>query len=166
MIEEKNPRVKILDYLNTNNTDIKFKFYGYRNIQPIWASEFEEKIQTCYMGLCLQRKPQLKYSLSDRISQYAGNGLMIFIENETQIHDFLKRDEEAVYFDDQKDLLEKIKYFKENKSRALEIAENGYKKLHNLCNETIVINYFLDCLLGESQSFLMDKYSWPIHIYR
>ena len=165
MLEDKNPRIKILDYLIANNTDIRFKFYGYKNIQPVWASKFEEEIQSCYMGLCLQRKPQLKFSLSDRISQYAGNGLMIFIENETQFYEFLKKDKEAVYFGDETDLLKKIKYYKENKTLALEIASNGYNKLHNHCSETIVTNYFLDCLRGERESFLKDKYLWPIHIY-
>lgn len=165
MIEGKNPRVEILDYLTENSTDVRFKFCGYKNIQPVWASKFEEEIQLCYMGLCLQRKPQLKYSLSDRISQYAGNGLMVFIENDTQYYDFLKRDEEAVYFDDKMDLLKKIKHYKENKSKALNIGANGYNKLHKYCNETVVTEYFLDCLKGEKKDFLNSKYNWPVHIY-
>ena len=166
LVENENPRVNILDYLGSNNTDIKFKFYGYKNIQPVWANEFEKQIQSCYMGLCLQRKPQLKFSLSDRVSQYAGNGLMIFIENETKFYDFLKKDHEAVYFDDEFDLLDKIKHYKKNKNEALQIAANGHSKLHNYCNETIVTNYFLDCLFGESEAFLKDKYNWPIHLYK
>ena len=40
------------------------------------------------MGICLQREPILKYSLSDRIAQYLGNGLMVFIQNKTIITKF------------------------------------------------------------------------------
>ena len=166
LIENKNPRVEILDYLINHSNDVKFEFYGYKNIQPIWASEFEDKIQSCYMGLCLQRKPQLKFSLSDRVSQYAGNGLMIFIENDTKYYEILRKDKEAVYFEDKTELLEKINYFHKNKNKALEIAENCHTKLHSYFNETIAVNYFLDCLNGEKREYLSNKYNWPIHIYR
>ena len=164
--ENQNPRVKTIDYLTNNKGNINFKLYGYKNIQPIWASDFEDIIQTCYMGLCLQRKPQLKYSLSDRVAQYAGNGLMIFIEKDTHYYDLLKDGREAVYFEDPDELLTKIKQFKENKNKALEIAANGHSKLHNYCNETVVTSYFLDCLNGEKGNFLSNKYNWPIHVYR
>jgi len=164
--ENFNPRVQILDHLTNESNDIKYRFYGYKNIQPIWANEFESKIKDCYMGLCLQRKPQLKYCLSDRVSQYAGNGLMIFIEHDTMFYDFLEDGKEAVYFNDKSELSEKIKFYKINKIKALEIAKNGHKKLHKFCNETIVTNYFIDCLNGEREEALNSKYNWPIHIYR
>ena len=82
------------------------------------------------MGLCIQRKPQLKYCLSDRVAQYGGNGLMLFLESETQYDEFLINREEAVFFDGYEDLIKKILYYKKNKSESLKIAEAGYKKLH------------------------------------
>tara|TARA_Y100000817_G_scaffold188071_1_gene146949 strand:- start:271 stop:627 length:357 start_codon:yes stop_codon:yes gene_type:complete len=117
------------------------------------------------MGICLQRKPLLKYGLSDRIVQYLGNGLMVFIENETKYYDILKPNEEAVYFDGVEDLTEKIQYYKQNKDKALQIAHNGHKKMHSDFNERVITNYMLDCLKCKDTSKLQDKYNWPIHFY-
>ena len=118
------------------------------------------------MGICLQRKPILKYSLSDRISQYLGNGLMVFIESDTQYYDILKKDEEAVYFDGLEDLVEKIDFYKKNKDKALNIAANGHKKIHSTCNEKIITQYMLDCLCGNDAESLKSNYQWPINLYR
>ena len=148
------------------NNDIKCNFFGFDNIQPVWASEFNKEIQSCFMGLCLQRKPQLKYCLSDRLSQYGGNGLMLFIERDTKYYDFLRDKVEAVYFDDSDDLINKINYFKINKNEALTIASNGHQKMHKFCNEKVVTNYMLDCLEGLDDKILSEKYSWPINVFK
>ena len=112
-----------------------------------------------------QRKPLLKYSLSDRLAQYLGNGLMVFIENETKYYEFLIDNEDAVFFDNHDDLSKKINYYKQNKSEAIRIAENGYNKLHTYCNERVVTSYFLDCLNDQNKDLLDSKYAWPVHIY-
>ena len=164
--ENRDPRVKIIDSLKLNLPDIKFNIFGMKGIQPVWASKFDNNIKDCYMGICLQRKPILKYSLSDRISQYLGNGLMVFIENDTQYYDILKKDEEAVYFDGTEDLAEKINFYKKHKNKALNIAANGHKKIHSTCNEKIVTQYMLDCLCGNDAESLKSNYQWPINLYR
>ena len=38
------------------NIDIKSNFFGFNNISPVWAEEFNNEISSCYMGLCLQSK--------------------------------------------------------------------------------------------------------------
>ena len=165
-IKEKNdPRVKFMDSLKKKLPEIYFNLFGMNGVQPVWASNFDKNIKDCYMGICLQRKPLLKYGLSDRIAQYLGNGLMVFIENETQYYDILKRDEEAVYYDGVEDLVEKIKFYKQNKNKALQIARNGHKRIHSDFNERIITNYILDCLKYNNVSRLQEKYNWPIHFY-
>jgi len=164
--EINDPRVIFAKEIIAANIDIKSNFFGFNNISPVWAEEFNNEISSCYMGLCLQRKPQLKYCLSDRIAQYGGNGLMLFIEKDTQFNEFLNDNKEAVFFDGIEDLLEKINHYKTNKDESLKIAKAGYNKLHTYCNEKVVTNYFLDCLLGENPSNLKTKYNWPIHLYK
>ena len=165
-INEKNdPRVKFMDALKIKLTNIDFNFFGMNGVQPIWSSTFDKNIRDCYMGICLQRKPLLRYGLSDRIVQYLGNGLMVFIENETQYFDILKPNIEAVYFDGVEDLSKKIKFYKQNKDKAIQIAHNGHKKLHSDFNERVITNYMLDCLNYKNISLLQDKYNWPIHFY-
>ncbi len=164
--ENNDPRVIFANKIINSDFDIKCNFFGFNNIEPIWANTFKDEIKSCYMGLCIQRKPQLKYCLSDRMVQYGGNGLMLFLENDTQYEEFFSNNKEAVFFDDIDDLLEKINYYKKNKIEALKIAEAGYKRLHNNCNEKVVTNYFLDCLFGNNFDELRLKYNWPIHIYK
>ena len=163
--ENLDERVIFFRQLKKLSPHVLFDLYGLDGIQPIWANDFLNKIMDSYMGVCLQRKPLLKYGLSDRISQYLGNGLMVFIENETQYYDILKRDEEAVYFDGVEDLTEKIEFYKKNKYEALKIAHNGHKRIHRDFNEKIITNYMLDCLNFKDTSNLQDKYNWPIHFY-
>ena len=163
--ENLDPRVQFITNLSENLPNIKFNLFGLKNIQPVWANDFLNEISKCFMGICLQRKPLLKYGLSDRIAQYLGNGLMVFIQNETQYYDILKDKKEAVYFDGVDDLIKKIKYYKENKNKALNIAKSGYIKIHTYCNEKIITKYFLDCLNGDSEIQLQEKYHWPIHFY-
>ncbi len=164
--EKKDPRVKFMDSLKKKLHNVNFNFFGMNGIQPVWASNFDRNIKDCYMGICLQRRPLLKYGLSDRIVQYLGNGLMVFIENETQYYDILKPNDEAVYFDSIEDLSEKIKFYKQNKYKAIQIAHNGHKKMHRDFNERVVTNYMLDCLNYKDISTVQDKYNWPIHFYK
>ena len=77
----------------------------------------------------------------------------------------MKADKEAVYFDGVEDLSEKIRYYKQNKDKALQIAQNGHKKMHSDFNERVVTNYMLDCLKYKEINRLKDKYNWPIHFY-
>ncbi len=164
--EKNDPRVVIANKIINSDSDIKYNFFGFNKIEPIWANEFNNEIKSCYMGLCIQRKPQLKYCLSDRVAQYGGNGLMLFLEADTKYDDFLINREEAVFFDGYEDLIKKIVYYKDNKIDSLKIAEAGYKKLHTCCNEKVVTNYFLDCLFGKNLDELKIKYDWPIHIFK
>ena len=163
--ENSDPRVQFITSLTKNLPQIKFNLRGMKNIQPVWANDFLKEISKCYMGICLQRKPLLKYGLSDRITQYLGNGLMVFIQNETQYYDILKENEEAVYFDDVDDLASKILFYRDNLDKAKIIAKNGHKKIHKACNEKIITNYMLDCLAGKNKQYLSTNYMWPINIY-
>ena len=164
--EKKDPRVIFANKIINSGSDIKYNFFGFNNIEPIWANAFNNEIKSCYMGLCIQRKPQFKYCLSDRVAQYGGNGLMLFLESDTQYDDFLINRKEAIFFDGYEDLIKKIIYYKNNKSESLNIAESGYKKLHAYCNEKVVTNYFLDCLFGANSNELSQKYGWPINFYK
>ena len=164
--EKNDPRVIFANKIINSGSDIRYNFFGFNNIEPIWANAFNNEIKSCYMGLCIQRKPQFKYCLSDRVAQYGGNGLMLFLESDTQYDDFLINRKEAIFFDGYEDLLKKIIYYKNNKSESLNIAESGYKKLHTYCNEKVVTNYFLDCLFGVNPDELSQKYGWSIHFYK
>jgi len=123
--------------------NIKFDFYGIANRQPIWSDKFLNVISNSKMGLNLSRGEPLKYYSSDRISQLFGNGLLTFLDENTQLNDLFSN-KEAVFYKNIDDLSEKIlKYKRDNKKRK-EIAKNGKYKYMKYYNSNIVSQYIID----------------------
>ena len=158
--ESKNERVETLNFISKKCVETKCDFYGLNDVQPVWASDFENIIKKSYMGLCVQRKPHLKYGISDRFVQYQGNGLMTFLPIQTQLNDLFEDRKDVVYFNDNEELSDLIKYFTIHKDLALNIAQSGWNKGHKFFNEKIITNYFLDLVFGRKGSP-----TWPEHIY-
>ena len=107
--------------------DLKYDFYGVNNIQPVWGDNFLRKISKSKIGLNLSRGKPYKYYSSDRIAQYMGNGLLTLIHKDTKYNDFFTSDE-IVTYKNFKDLVQKIKYFKNNDRLRKAIANKGRKK--------------------------------------
>ena len=120
-------REVFLNKLIEKNKDIRFDIYGMRNIQPIWGSEFINKISNSNMGLNLSRGKPIKYYSSDRIAQLLGNGLLTFIDAKTQFNNFFNKDE-VIFYNNLLDLSEKLNYYKENDELRRKIAKKGREK--------------------------------------
>ena len=151
-------REVFLNKLIDRNKDIKFDIYGMKNIQPIWGSEFIEKISNSNMGLNLSRGRPIKYYSSDRIAQLLGNGLLTFIDEKTQFRNFFNGDE-VVFYNNLNDLSEKIHKYKKNINDRKKIARNGKKMYFKFFNSTIVADYILSKTFSytSKNKFLWDK---------
>ena len=135
---------------------INFDIYGMNKIQPIWGTDFINKISQSKMGLNLSRGKPLKYYSSDRIVQLMGNGLLTFIDERTKYSDFFNN-KEIINYKNESDLFEKInKYKKDDKQRRL-IAKNGKDKYMNFFNSNIVAQFIIDKTLGIKPK---NKYLW------
>ncbi len=137
--------------------DIKFDIYGMNNIQPIWGDNFIKTIAQSKMGLNLSRGKPLKYYSSDRIVQLMGNGLLTFIDEETQFSDFFDPTE-IITYKNSNDLIEKIlKYKKDDKQRKI-IAKNGKRKYMKFFNSNLVAQFIINKSLGihTKQKFLWN----------
>ncbi len=146
--------LKKLIYLGEDK--INFDFYGFGEKQPIWGDDFLDKISNSKMGLNLSRGRPLKYYSSDRISQLFGNGLLTFIDKKTQLDNFFNS-EEAVFYNDISDLIDKIlKYKKDDKKRKL-IAKNGKLKYMKYFNSNLVSQYMIDQIFDFKSKY---KYIW------
>ncbi len=146
--------LKKLIYLGEHK--INFDFYGFGEKQPIWGDDFLDKISNSKMGLNLSRGRPLKYYSSDRISQLFGNGLLTFIDKKTQLDNFFNS-EEAVFYNDISDLIDKIlKYKKDDKKRKL-IAKNGKLKYMKYFNSNLVSQYMIDQIFDFKSKY---KYIW------
>ena len=66
------------------------------------------------MGLNFNRGAPIKYYSSDRICSLIANGLLTFLQKGYGYEDFLKNKKHVLYFDDENDLLDQIKYYSKN----------------------------------------------------
>ena len=108
-----------------------------------FGEKFLDKIANSKMGLNLSRGVPMKYYSSDRISQLFGNGLLTFIDEKTKLDNFFNSNE-AVFYKNVDDLIEKIlKYKKDNKKRKL-IAKNGKLKYMKYFNSDLVSQFMID----------------------
>jgi spore maturation protein CgeB len=149
-------REKFIKKLIKKNSKIIFDIYGMDKIQPIWGNNFIEAISKSQMGLNLSRGKPAKYYSSDRIAQLLGNGLLTFIDKETQFIDLIGKDS-LIYYSNLDDLSYKINKYKKDKKQAKKIAKKGRDIYLKYFNSTIVSDYMLSKLFDYKSS---NKFIW------
>ena len=149
-------REKYIKKLIRNNSKIKFDIYGMNKIQPVWGNDFLDAISKSKMGLNLSRGKAAKYYSSDRIAQLLGNGLLTFIDEQTQFRDLVGKNS-IVYYSNLDDLSYKINKYKKDIKIAKKIAKNGRDIYHKHFNSTIVGDYMLSKLFDYKSKF---KFIW------
>ena len=136
-------RSLFLKKLIKKNVDMKYDFYGFNNIEPIWGKNFYDVLSNSKMGLNLSRGKPTKHYSSNRIATLIGNGLLTFIHKDTDFYDFFKKNE-LIFYQDIEDLADKIKFYKKNDNLRRQFASNGKKKYFNSYNNKIIAKYILD----------------------
>ena len=149
-------REKYIKKLIRNNPKIKFDIYGMNKIQPVWGNDFLDAISKSKMGLNLSRGKAAKYYSSDRIAQLLGNGLLTFIDEQTQFRDLVGKNS-IVYYSNFDDLSYKINKYKKDIKIAKKIAKNGRDIYLKHFNSTIVGDYMLSKLFDYKSKF---KFIW------
>ena len=136
--------------------NIRFDLYGMNNIQPIWADNYRNAISKSKIGINLSQGKPAKYYSSDRFSQLIGNGLLVMIDQKTQIGNFFNKDE-IVQYKNINDLSEKIiKYSNDDKLRKA-IAKKGRAKYFKYFNSKEIAQFIID------KTFEIKKrYFWEI----
>jgi len=122
--------------------EIKFASFGIDNFEPIWGSNYYYYLSKSNMGLNISRGRYQKLYSSDRISSLIGNGLLTFINKETEFNK-LFTNKEVVFYNNKKDLVDKIRHYSLNNKSRVTIAKKGHKKYHDQMNNKIISNYIL-----------------------
>jgi hypothetical protein len=138
-------REKFINDLYDELTDIKFALFGINQFEPIWGANFFYYLSKSKMALNISRGSYQKLYSSDRISSLIGNGLLVFINKATEFKKLFNNNE-IVFFDNKKDLIEKIKFYSLNDNKRIKIAKAGYVKYHKHMNNIVVSNYILNIL--------------------
>ncbi len=152
---KKDGREETLNKINLDH-EINDNFFGINGREPIWGQYFLDEMQKSPMGINLnQGEPMYLYS-SDRIASYIGNGLCTFLQSNRGLEE-LYNDTEAVYFQNDEELIDKIKFFKKNIEKSKKISMNGWRKSHECFNEKVICNY----IISKTLNLKISNQSWP-----
>ena len=138
-------REEFINEIISDLPQFKFAQFGLNNFEPVWGSNYYHYLSKTKIGLNISRgKYQNKYS-SDRISSLIGNGLLVFINQNTNFQNILSKND-VVYYKNKKDLIQKLKYYSSNNKQRIKIAKSGYEKYHKHMSNIVVSNYILSCV--------------------
>ena len=144
-------RIHFLNSLIKKLENIDYDFYGFQNKEPIWGNDFYQALNNSKMGLNLSRGLPTKYYTSNRIASLMGNGLLTFVDKQTQLDDMFNN-KEVIMYSNINDLTDKINFYKKNDHLRKKIASAGRKKYFKLFNELNIAKYVLDKSLGMKTS--------------
>lgn len=115
------------------------------------------------VGVTDKARPEELYLYSsDRISHYMGSGLLTFITRGFSLEEMFEEDKEAVYFQTQEELLDKVLFYKKNDAKRKKIAAAAHKKSHEQLNSTLIAQYMVEMTMGGK---LSQSYAWPTDKY-
>ncbi|MDA9928082.1 glycosyltransferase [Candidatus Pelagibacter sp.] len=151
-------REVFINKLLRDNQNIKFDIYGMNNVQPVWGDNFIQAISNSSMGINLSRGQPVKYYSSDRIAQLLGNGLLTFVDQKTQLSDFLTNDQ-IIFYKNLDDLSYKLNKYKKDRKEAKRIAKNGKTVYLKKFNSTIISDFILSKLFDykSKNRFIWEK---------
>ena len=150
-------REMIITQLLKKLPNIKFDIYGMSGIEPIWSEEYLKALSNCKIGLNLSQGSPGKYYSSDRFSQLIGNGLMVMIDEKTQIGNFFKKDE-IVLYKNLKDLIKKINFYNKHDNLRKKIAKKGRKKYFKYFNSKIVAEFIVNKTFNITKKYYWEKF--------
>ena len=138
-------REKFINEIISELPQLKFAQFGLNNFEPVWGSNYYHYLSKTKMALNISRgQYQNKYS-SDRISSLIGNGLLVFINQNTNFNKILSNND-VVYYKSKKDLIKKLEFYNKNDKQRKKIAKSGYQKYHKHMSNIVVSNYILSCV--------------------
>ena len=146
-------RVNFLNKLIKKINGIKYDFYGFGKQEPVWGNDFYKSLLNSKMALNLSRGNPTKHYSSNRIASLMGNGLMVFIDQKVEMNNFFNSNE-IVSYNDIDDLANKIKFYKKNDKKRVNIARKGKEKYFKLFNETKISKFIIDKSLDKKCSLI------------
>ena len=149
-------RYNFLQLLMSKSEDINYNIFGFNNIQPVWGDEFIKEISKCRFGLNLSRGEPVKYYSSNRIATLVANGVPTLMDDKVKYSDFFSNNE-MIFYKNVDDLIDKVKFYKKNEKKRLQIGMNGKKKYFKIFNNKIVADYIASKTLGIKPTY---NYVW------
>ncbi|GAB3373489.1 glycosyltransferase [Spongiibacter taiwanensis] len=141
--------------------EMNFKTYGSFGEAPVWGRDYDRALADSKMGLNLNRQEGDYWYSSARMAQLAGNGILQFTHSGPKFDELLPP-ESAVYFDDEADLLAKIREFHGDDAKRRQWAARTRDFFHREINSKLYAQYILEA--STLQAFSHD-YVWARDIH-
>ncbi len=130
-------RIKLIRFLVKNGIKVNIWGYGwedYGEFKDLYkgtldSDEFVKITNESKINLGFSKNQFGKPHFKGRVFQIPACKSFQLVEYFSGYLDYLKEGKEIVMFKDEKDLLEKIKYYLKNEKKREKIAENSYKKV-------------------------------------
>lgn len=131
-----------------NLPDLRREVWGSLGNPPLTGQAYHDKLAEAAMSLNLSHREDIPLYTSGRMTQLTGSGLLTFCP-ETPGLDILFGGDEVVYYNDDKDLVEKINYYASHDEERMAIAKKGWEKVHGSFNPQRVTRYLLESVFDE-----------------
>ncbi|MCE9648808.1 MAG: glycosyltransferase [Parvibaculum sp.] len=141
--------------------EARYGFFGIDGQGPVFGAAYFDAIANASMGLNLNRSDDDYLYSSDRLAQFAGNGLLVFVERTSGYGDLFGEDEFAFY-EGPGELAEKLRHFLAHDGERQTVAQKGHAKYHALFNERIVARFIAEATFGTHKA---ADYAWPTNVY-
>ena len=141
--------------------DARLGIFGSLGNPFVFGHEKEQIMADSRMALNLNRRNDVELYSSDRIAQLTGNGLLSLTPSGAGLEQ-LYSSEEVAYFDSVEHLVKIVNQVREDDTRAIEIAKNGWRRTHEEYSAKQVAE-FIVALTTRDESY--KNASWSKHVF-
>jgi len=131
---------------NELDGELNFKTYGSFGEPPVWGRDYDRVLADTRMGLNLNRQEGHYWYSSARMAQLAGNGILQFTHSGPRFDELLPP-ESVVYFNDDSDLLAKVREFHSDDAKRQAWSARAREFFHNEMNNRLYAQYILESAL-------------------
>ena len=149
-------RTALVEEIRTKLPQLRFRTPGMDDAPPVWGIDYDTALSQAAMGLNLNRQEGMHWYSSDRISQLAGNGLLVFTHADPRFDELFPA-ETLVYYRTAGELVDRIAEFKADPAKRKAWAARTRAHVHgHFCCER-VSRYIASTALGIPDA---SDYAW------
>ena len=141
-INKYDDREIFLNKLLAYSDKVNFNILGINSEEPKWNYDYYNELKKSKIALNLSRGRAIKYTSSNRIASLVANGIMTFVDSETQFGDFFS-EKEMGFYKNSDDLIKQILNIKDNQKKIDSIGKRGMLRYHQIFNNNIVADYII-----------------------
>ncbi len=131
------------------------------NEDRVFGPEFYRLLSRAKMGLSMNKVDNHYLYASGRMSQYMASGVCAFIPEGSKFEDVLGQGAFVSFFGNE-DLIDKIKYYRQNDEQRVQIARTGHERVHDVFHVDKVCQYMIERIFDKP---LSRDYRWPLERY-